>query len=138
MSKATLTWISGPVLRARAHGPFRLREAIRVGPQALLGEVIRLGTTAASEPEIVAQVYEDTTGLRPGVELEGTGELLGIVVGPHLLGRMFDGLLRPLADAEGRGARHVLPGAGGTLRAALRFAPTLCAGDALRPGAPFG
>jgi len=138
VSKATLIWISGPVLRALAHGPFRLREAIRVGPRGLLGEVIRLGTTADGAPEIVAQVYEDTTGLRPGVELEGTGELLGVVVGPHLLGRIFDGLLRPLADAAGQGARHVLPGASGTLQAVLRFEPSLRAGDRLDAGAPFG
>jgi V/A-type H+-transporting ATPase subunit A len=138
VSRATLTWISGPVLRARADGPFRLREAIRVGSRRLLGEVIRLGTTAAGEPEIVAQVYEDTTGLRPGVELQGTGELLGIVVGPQLLGRIFDGLLRPLADAAGKGARHVLPGAGGSLQAVLRFEPTLRAGATLAAGAPFG
>lgn len=138
MSRATLTWISGPVLRARAHGPFRLREAIRVGPHALLGEVIRLGSTAGGAPEIVAQVYEDTTGLRPGVELHGTGELLGIVVGPQLLGRIFDGLLRPLADEAGRGARHVRPGVGGELKAAFRFEPTLRAGATLDAGAPFG
>ena len=93
-ARARIRWISGPVLRARADGPFLLREAIRVGPAGLLGEVIRL-----NEDEIVAQVYEDTTGLRPGVEVRGTGNLLGIRVGPALLGNIFDGLLRPLAPA---------------------------------------
>ena len=41
MSTALATWINGPVLRARPDGPFRLREAVTVGEQRLLGEVIR-------------------------------------------------------------------------------------------------
>ena len=72
MSTARITWISGPVLRAQAQGPFSLREAVRVGDRGLLGEVLRL-----NENEVVAQVYEDTTGLRPGNEVHGTGALLG-------------------------------------------------------------
>ncbi len=42
MSHATIRWISGPVLRARVQGPFFLRESVHVGPDALLGEVVRL------------------------------------------------------------------------------------------------
>ena len=117
-SRALIRWISGPVLRARADGPFLLREAIRVGPAGLLGEVIRL-----NEDEIVAQVYEDTTGLRPGVEVHGTGNLLGIRVGPGLLGNIYDGLLRPLQPA-------------GAMR--FRFEPAVQAGAELGLGAPFG
>jgi len=41
-ARALIRWISGPVLRAAAEGPFGLRDAVRVGPQALLGEVVRL------------------------------------------------------------------------------------------------
>ncbi|HSM21382.1 MAG TPA: hypothetical protein VK876_04135, partial [Rubrivivax sp.] len=92
MSRAVIRWISGPVLHARAEGPFALREAVRVGPQALLGEVVRLdGDT------IVVQVYEDTTGLRPGIAVTGDGQALSIHLGPGLLGHIFDGLLRPLS-----------------------------------------
>jgi V/A-type H+-transporting ATPase subunit A len=117
-SRARIRWISGPVLRARAEGTFLLREAIRVGPAGLLGEVIRL-----DGDEIVAQVYEDTTGLRPGVEVVGTGNLLGITLGPGLLGRMFDGLLRPLsAQAPAR----------------FGFLPTVQPGAELAPGSVFG
>ncbi len=130
MSTATITWISGPVLRARTHGEFRLREAIRVGPDALLGEVIRV-----AESEIVAQVYEDTTGLRPGVAVEGSGELLSIRVGPHLLGNIFDGLLRPLARAS---ARYIAPGALASSEARFDFAPVVAVGDRLASGAAFG
>ncbi|MGE5336962.1 MAG: V-type ATP synthase subunit A [Gemmatimonadota bacterium] len=140
MSRATISWISGPVLRAKTAGEFRLREAIRVGPQALLGEVIRVAAG-----EIVAQVYEDTTGLRPGIEVEGSGELLSIRVGPHLLGNIFDGLLRPLeqraADGTRSVQRHVPPGtAASPAQEGTRFdfQPLASAGDVLGAGAAFG
>ena len=133
MSRARITWISGPVLRAATEGPFRLRESIRVGEAGLLGEVIRL-----QEGEIVAQVYEDTTGLRPGVTVEGTGALLSILLGPHLLGGIFDGLLRPLTRAGGEPVRHIVPGAAAPVEMRLRFVPTAKAGDRLAAAAAFG
>jgi V/A-type H+-transporting ATPase subunit A len=117
-ARARIRWISGPVLRARAEGSFALREAIRVGPAGLLGEVIRI-----NEDEIVAQVYEDTTGLRPGVEVTGTGNLLGIRVGPALLGHIFDGLLRPLAPGPAE---------------EFAFEPTVTAGVTIGAGGAFG
>ena len=91
MSKAQVRWISGPVLRATTRDSFALRESVRVGPDRLLGEVVRIDSS-----EITVQVYEDTTGLRPGSEVEGEGSPLAVRVGPALLGRIFDGLLRPL------------------------------------------
>ena len=117
-ARARIRWISGPVLRARAEGSFALREAIRVGPAGLLGEVIRI-----NEDEIVAQVYEDTTGLRPGVEVTGTGNLLGIRVGPALLGHIFDGLLRPLAPGPAE---------------EFAFEPTVAKGAPIGAGGTFG
>jgi V/A-type H+-transporting ATPase subunit A len=79
------------VLRAQSQDSFYIHEAIRVGERELLGEVIKL-----DGDEIVAQVFEDTTGLQPGDPVSGTGEALSIVLGPWLLGHIFDGLLRPL------------------------------------------
>ena len=138
VARATIRWISGPVLRARVlpsrSEGFRLREAIRVGPQRLLGEVIRVQTD-----EIVAQVYEDTTGLAPGVAIEGSGDLLSVTVGPHLLGEIFDGLLRPLRAADGGSApRHMLPGLAARTARQMQFEPTVTAGTLLGPGAVFG
>jgi V/A-type H+-transporting ATPase subunit A len=130
MSTARISSVSGPVLRARAEGPFRLREAVRVGERRLLGEVIRM-----RGDEIVAQVYEDTTGLRPGMAVEGSGAPLGITLGPGLLGRIFDGLLRPLADAS---TPYVEPGMGGIVPLEFHFTPRLRSGDAAGPGAVFG
>ena len=130
MSIAHILWISGPVLRARVEGPFRMREAVRVGERSLLGEVIRM-----QDDEIVAQVYEDTTGLRPGVEVRGTGLLLGVRVGPALLGRIFDGLLRPLAGAA---THYVEPGMGAEPPHEFNFTPRLRPGENARGGAVLG
>jgi hypothetical protein len=93
MSKAVIQWIGGPVLKARVSDPFHIHEALAVGKQRLLGEVIQL-----SGDTITAQVYEDTTGLKPGDPVEGTGLPLSVALGPGILGRIFDGLLRPLGD----------------------------------------
>jgi V/A-type H+-transporting ATPase subunit A len=129
VSRAVIRWISGPVLHARAEGPFALREAVRVGPQALLGEVVRLdGDT------IVVQVYEDTTGLRPGVEVTGDGQALSIHLGPGLLGRIFDGLLRPLSGLD---TPHVAPGMRRAPPGDFDFEPLVALGDGLAPGQVF-
>ena len=130
MSLARITQISGPVLRARVDGSFKLREAIHVGPLALLGEVIRI-----NEDEIVAQVYEDTTGLRPGVEIHGTGALLGVRVGPALLGNIFDGLLRPLAALA---SLTIAPGMRASRPVSFPFSPLVRVGNHLDAGLPFG
>jgi V/A-type H+-transporting ATPase subunit A len=95
MSVARITWIGGPVLRARVEGPFHVYEALAVGPRKLLGEVIQL-----RGDELVAQVYEDTTGLEPGETVTGTGTALTIPLGPGMLGGIFDGLLRPLTGTD--------------------------------------
>ncbi len=73
LADATITWISGPVLRASVTRPFSINEAALVGEQQLLGEVIRL-----DGPYAVIQVYEDTTGLRPGDVISGTGAPLSV------------------------------------------------------------
>lgn len=106
MSEARLSWISGPVLRARPEGSFAVNEAVLIGEQRLLGEVIRL-----TEEEIVVQVHEDTIGLRPGTQVLGTGQPLAVDLGPGLLGKIFDRQFRALEDVllpETREAIHQL------------------------------
>ena len=130
MTLARVRAVSGPVLSAVTLGSFALREAVRVGPKALLGEVVRI-----DGDEIVVQVYEDTTGLRPGVEVAGTGLPLAIRLGPGLLGHIFDGLLRPLSGTDSAyvqpGLRHAAPGT-------FTFTPRARARDWLQPGALIG
>jgi V/A-type H+/Na+-transporting ATPase subunit A len=130
MSRASIRWISGPALRAVAEGPFAMRESVRIGPQALLGEVVSI-----DGDEIVVQVYDDTTGLRPGIAIDGTGLPLAIPLGPGLLGHIFDGLLRPLTGTLSpfvqHGLRHAAP-------LAFTFVPRVKEGDVLERGAILG
>jgi V/A-type H+-transporting ATPase subunit A len=131
MSEADTTWISGPVLRARPRGPFVLREAVRVGSEGLLGEIIRV-----ARDEIVVQVYEDTSGLRPGTQIRGTGQPLSVRLGPGLLGTIFDGLLRPISDLSA--SAYMTAGLDEASAEAFRFVPLAGLGDRLAGGAAFG
>lgn len=130
MSIARICWLSGPVLRARAAGAFHLREAVQVGDSALLGEVIRL-----SGDEILVQVYEDTSGLRLGAQVLGTGAPLNIRLGPGVLGNIFDGLLRPLPQAD---SPYVQPGLRSAAPGLFPFEPLVEPGMRLTAGAAFG
>jgi V/A-type H+-transporting ATPase subunit A len=130
MSRASVRSVAGPVVHATAEGPFTLREAVEVGPDALLGEVVRL-----DGDEIVVQVYEDTTGFRPGTTVVGHGLPLAIPLGPGLLGNIFDGLLRPLA---GKDSSFVHPGMRRAAAAEFAFTPRVKRGDTIAPGAIIG
>ena len=130
MSTAAIHWIGGPVLRAEVDGQFHVHEAINVGAKALLGEVIQL-----DGKQLVAQVYEDTTGLKPGDPVTGTGLPLSVPLGPGLLGRILDGLLRPLADES---VHFYAAGTISHRAAPLHFIPIVELGDTLTEGAFFG
>lgn len=130
MSRASIESISGPVLHARCAGPFALGEALRVGPRGLLGEVVRLAGDM-----LVAQVYEDTTGLKPGDAVHGCAAPLSVRLGPALLGGIFDGLLRPLAGLD---SPYIAPGQRLAPPGQFAFTPLAVPGQALAAGAAFG
>ncbi|MEC3862786.1 V-type ATP synthase subunit A [Mesobacterium sp. TK19101] len=119
MSRAIITSIAGPVVQARREGAFTLGEAVTVGPHYIPGEIVRL-----SGATITAQVYDDTTGLSPGGTVTGSGAPLSVELGPHLLGNIFDGLLRPLRPIPEDQAYRVTPlvAAGDAVRAGQRLA----------------
>ena len=129
MSEARITWVGGPVLKACATGPFSIFEALAVGERRLLGEVIQL-----RGDELVAQVYEDTTGLEPGVTVVGLERPLSVTLGPNLLGGIFDGLLRPLSRATDY---QIQPGAAERSVARHRLEFAVRNGDILSAGAVF-
>jgi len=130
MSRARISWVGGPVLRAKMEAPFRVYEALSVGRGGLLGEVIQL-----RGDELVAQVYEDTTGLEPGDEVRGSAGPLAVSLGPGLLGGIFDGLLRPLTGTAGF---QVEPGIAARPPGRFRFAPSVETGAELEPGCVLG
>jgi len=132
MSEARASWVNGPVLRARPEGRFVLREAVRVGDRGLLGEVIRL-----ARDEIVVQVYEDTSGLRPGAIVQGTGYPLSVRLGPGILGGIFDGLLRPIRSRQQVPA-YIEPGLGDAPSGRFEFEPTVRPGDRVQRGQSLG
>ncbi|MBT3204955.1 MAG: ATPase, partial [Gammaproteobacteria bacterium] len=132
MSRAITEWVSGPVIRARPEGTFVMREAVRIGEKGLLGEVIRI-----KQSEIVIQVYEDTTGIRPGSLIEGEGQPLSIRLGPGILGGTFDGLLRPITEVNIDGA-WVEPGSVKPVHESYYFIPQITNGNSLKAGAIIG
>ena len=130
MSKASITWIGGSVLRAITKDSFYINEAALVGEKKLLGEVIRI-----KNQEIVVQVYEDTSGLRPGDLVIGNGRPLAVKLGPALLGNIFDGLLRPLTSAA---STFIHSGRIAPAAKSFQFTPKIETGKLLTGGTIIG
>jgi V/A-type H+-transporting ATPase subunit A len=111
--QGAITRIAGPVVAAIGLRDVRLYDVVHVGNLGLIGEVIRLSGKLAT-----VQVYEDTSGLKIGEPVIGTGGPLVAELGPGLLGRVYDGLQRPLEDLA-LATGHFLE-RGGSLAAAAR------------------
>ena len=90
MEKGALFRIAGPVVVAKGIKP-RMYDVCRVGNEKLMGEVIQIEGEKA-----IIQVYEDTSGIKPGEPVVNTGEPLKVELGPGLLGSIYDGIQRPL------------------------------------------
>ena len=91
MVDATIARISGPVAVAKDIEGAHMFDVVRIGEMGLMGEIIRLeGNTAQ------IQVYEDTTGLKPGEKVINTNRPLSLQLGPGLLTSIYDGIQRPL------------------------------------------
>jgi V/A-type H+-transporting ATPase subunit A len=86
-----IRWISGSVVVASGISNIEMGEIVEVGGERLIGEVIRI-----TGDEFTVQVYEVTTGLRPGEKVKGTGKRLVAELGPGLLNNILDGIGRPL------------------------------------------
>ena len=83
--------ISGPVVIAGGLENPNMYDVVRVGKEELIGEIIKLEKGMAT-----VQVYEDTSGLRPGDIIKSTGMQLSVMLAPGLVGSIFDGIQRPL------------------------------------------
>jgi len=91
MADAIISRISGPVAVAKDIEGAHMFDVVRIGEMGLMGEIIRLeGNTAQ------IQVYEDTTGLKPGEKVVNTNRPLSLQLGPGLLTSIYDGIQRPL------------------------------------------
>jgi V/A-type H+-transporting ATPase subunit A len=83
--------ISGPVVVASGMAGTKMYDVAKVGEMELMGEVIKI-----VGEDVTIQVYEDTSGLKPGEKVVSTGEPLSLELGPGLLKSIYDGIQRPL------------------------------------------
>jgi len=130
-----LTWISGPVVKAKVSESISALEQVHVGEPRLTGEVIALDHDIAT-----IEVYEETNGLRPGEPLFGTGAPLSVLLGPGLLANTYDGLQRPLTVMRDEQGIYLRCGSQAEALPSRKwsFSPRARRGDAIRPGSLLG
>ena len=128
--------INGPVIKARGLEGVSMLDIAEVGPQGLIGEVIRL------EDEItIIQVYEDNTGLKPGDAVVSSGRPLSVLLGPGLISSIYDGIQRPLDDIERECGSYITRGIKVSpldVKKKWDFKPVVKKGQALLQGAVIG
>ena len=127
--------ISGPVVTAMGISP-RMYEVVRVGDEGLMGEVIEL-----HGDQSVIQVYEETSGIKPGEPVVRTGQTLSVQLGPGLLTQIYDGIQRPLPKLEETMGVFITRGVdadGLDLVKEWEFKPSAKAGDEVVPGQVIG
>ena len=127
--------VAGPVVTATGITP-RMYDVILVGKEKLMGEVIKIVGN-----KTVIQVYEDTSGVRPGEPVVSTGMPLVAELGPGLLGSVYDGILRPLPELMRAMGNFITRGVTApTLDRNVKyaFAPTVKKGDKVTQGMILG
>jgi V/A-type H+-transporting ATPase subunit A len=100
-----IIWISGPAVKAEGMPEAKMYETVEVGEDRLVGEIIRLTGDVA-----FIQVYESTSGLRPGEPVYGTGLPLSVTLGPGMMGRIYDGVQRPLDEIAKKAGAFITRG----------------------------
>lgn len=105
MLNGTIYGINGPVIYLKGNTGFQMSEMVYVGHEKLVGEVISL------EKDITTiQVYEETTGLRPGEEVTASGDAVSVILAPGILNNIFDGIERPLEQISKNGSAFITRG----------------------------
>ncbi len=105
IANGTIFGINGPVVKVKGSDAFEMQEMVYVGGEELIGEVI-----GVTENETIVQVYEETTGLKKGEPVRGTGGPLAITLAPGILSNIFDGIERPLKDIRALSGAYVTRG----------------------------
>ena len=93
MNENVIYSINGPVVTVKDTNAFSMLEMVYVGNARLIGEVISIKKELTT-----IQVYETTTGLKPGEPVYGTGQPISVTLGPGILRNIFDGIERPLEE----------------------------------------
>ena len=128
--------MNGPIVKARGLAGVSMLDIAEVGPERLIGEVIKLDGGIA-----VIQVYEDDTGLRPGDEVVSSGRPLSVELGPGLISNIYDGIQRPLVDIAKLLGSYIRKGVKVSpldVGKKWRFTPLAKPGDAIGEGEIIG
>ncbi len=136
VSKGRRVWVSGPAVRADGMSSTKMYETVEVGESKLIGEVLRLtGDTA------FIQVYESTSGLKPGEPVVGSGQPLSVLLGPGIIGKIYDGIQRPLEDIAQKSGSFIGRGVMTTavdMKKKYRFVSSVKKGDEVTGGSILG
>ena len=136
MAKGKIIWVSGPAVKADGMSSVKMYETVEVGDLKLIGEVIRLTGDVA-----FIQVYESTSGLRPGETVKGTGQPLSVLLGPGVIGKIYDGIQRPLDEIAQKSGSFIGRGVATTpvdLKKKYKFVPAVKTGDEIGAGSVLG
>ena len=95
MSEYRIYSVNGPVVKVVGGKGLAMMDMVFAGDQQLIGEVVGVEGDMTT-----VQVYEDTAGLAPGQPVTTTGSPMALMLGPGLLGNIFDGIARPLKSLE--------------------------------------
>ena len=132
MANGRIVKVSGPLVVAEGMSDASMADVVRVGEQRLIGEIIEMRGDNAS-----IQVYEETSGLGPGAEVETTGAPLSVELGPGLLEMIYDGIQRPLKEIMALTGANITRGvevASIDREKKWLFVPTAHVGDQVVPG----
>ena len=136
IAKGKIVWVSGPAVRADGMSSIKMYETVEVGESKLIGEVIRCtGDTA------FIQVYESTSGLKPGEPVIGTGQPLSVTLGPGVIGKIYDGIQRPLEEIAKKSGAFISKGIATTpidMKKKYRFLPKVKVEDNIIAGSVLG
>ena len=94
--------VNGPIVHVKGDVGFEMHEMVTVGKDHLVGEVIGLASDSTT-----IQVYEETTGIKPGETVEGTGAPVSATLDPGILNNIFDGIERPLSEIAKTGGAYI-------------------------------
>ena len=97
--------INGPVVSLAGDPGFQMNEMVYVGKENLVGEVIGL-----TSEKTTIQVYEETSGLKPGEVVTGTGAPVSVTLAPGILNNIFDGIERPLSEIAKQSGKYISRG----------------------------
>ncbi|TLY04360.1 MAG: V-type ATP synthase subunit A [Thaumarchaeota archaeon] len=136
VAKGRIVWVSGPAVKADGMSAAKMYETVEVGESKLIGEVIRLTGDVA-----FIQVYESTSGLKPGEPVVGTGQPLSVLLGPGIIGKIYDGIQRPLDEIASKSGAFISRGVVTTpvdMKKKYKFKPSAKKGDQVGPGSILG